>query len=62
MEAFRKAHPNKRITRFAFRAVGPLFHTSGFDVCGRLTGPHTAELWTDCVGRMTMKAEVTFAD
>jgi 3-methylfumaryl-CoA hydratase len=58
--AFRAAHPTRRVTRFAFRAVGPLFDTTDFAVCGRLTGPGTAELWTDCDGRLTMKAEVSF--
>ncbi len=58
--AFRAAHPDKTIRRFAFRAVGPLFDTTDFDVCGRVTGAGTAELWTDCAGRLTMKADVTF--
>jgi len=61
LDAFRAAHPDKRVTRFAFRAVGPLFDNTDFDVCGRLTGPGMAELWTDCDGRLTMKAEVSFA-
>jgi 3-methylfumaryl-CoA hydratase len=60
LEAFRAAHPDKRVMRFDFRAVGPLFDTTNFDVCGRLTGPGTAELWTDCEGRLTMKADVAF--
>lgn len=60
LEAFRATHPAKRIRRFAFRAVGPLFDTSDFDVCGQLTGPGSAALWTDCDGRLAMKAEVTF--
>ncbi|NMG42514.1 acyl-CoA dehydrogenase [Aromatoleum toluvorans] len=61
LDAFRAAHPDKRVTRFAFRAVGPLFDNTDFDVCGRITGPGTAALWTDCDGRLTMKAEVSFA-
>ncbi|MBW7902564.1 MAG: MaoC family dehydratase N-terminal domain-containing protein [Rhodocyclaceae bacterium] len=60
LEAFRAAHPDKVVRRFAFRAVGPLFDTADFDVCGRLSGPGAAELWTDCDGRLTMKAEVAF--
>ncbi|MCK9988758.1 MAG: 3-methylfumaryl-CoA hydratase [Azoarcus sp.] len=60
LDAFRAAHPDKRVRRFAFRAVGPLFDTTDFDVCGRLTGSGTAELWTDCNGRLTMKADVVF--
>jgi 3-methylfumaryl-CoA hydratase len=60
VEAFRAAHPDKRIRRFAFRGVGPLFATEEFDVCGELTGPDTASLWTECDGRLAMKADVTF--
>lgn len=60
LENFRARHPARRIRRFAFRAVGPLFDTADFDVCGQLTGPDTANLWTDCAGRLAMKAEVTF--
>ena len=60
LDAFRVAHPEIRVMRFSFRAVGPLYDTMDFDVCGRLTGPDRAELWTDCDGRLTMKAEVVF--
>jgi hydroxyacyl-ACP dehydratase HTD2-like protein with hotdog domain len=60
LDAFRAAHPERRVLRFSFRAVGPLYDTMDFDVCGRLTGPDRAELWTDCNGRLTMKAEVVF--
>ncbi len=61
LDAFRAAHPDKRVLRFSFRAVGPLYDTMDFEVCGRLTGPDSAELWTDCDGRLTMKADVVFA-
>ncbi len=60
LDAFRAAHPGKAVHSFAFRAVGPLYDTHDFDVCGRLTGPGRAELWTDCAGRLTMQAEVGF--
>ena len=60
LEAFREAHPEKRIRRFSFRAVGPLFDTHHFDVCGHISGPDSAELWTDENGRLTMKATVSF--
>ncbi len=60
LEGFRAAHPEKTVRRFDFRAVGPLFDTTDFDVCGRLTSPATADLWADCDGRLTMKAEVGF--
>jgi 3-methylfumaryl-CoA hydratase len=61
LQVFRAAHPDKQVTGFAFRALGPLVVTQDFEVCGRLSGPDTAELWTDCDGRLTMKADVTFA-
>ena len=61
LDAFRAAHPDQRVERFAFRAVGPLYDNADFDVCGRLIGPGEAELWTDCGGRLTMKATVGFA-
>lgn len=61
LDAFRAAHPGVRVMRFAFRAVGPLFDDADFDVCGRVVGPGSAELWTDCGGRVTMRAEAGFA-
>lgn len=61
LETFRRQHPDKQVKTFAFRAVGPLFDRHYFDVCGRITGPDSAELWTDEAGRLTMKATVTFA-
>lgn len=60
LEAFRKAYPDKRVTHYTFRALGPLFETCDFDVCGQLTGPGTARLWTDCGGRLTKNAEAAF--
>jgi len=60
LNAFRNAHPSATVSEFSFRAVGPLFDTSNFAVAGRIVGPGTAELWTDCDGRVTMKAEVSF--
>jgi 3-methylfumaryl-CoA hydratase len=60
LEAFRTRHPAKRIRHFAFRGVGPLFDTTDFDLCGQITGPDSADLWTECAGRLAMKAEVTF--
>lgn len=61
LEAFRAEHPSKTVRRFDYRAVGPLFDNTDFDVCGRLTnlnGQAGAALWTDCAGRVTMKAQV----
>lgn len=62
LQGFLQAHPGKRVTGFAFRAVGPIYDNQTFDVCGEITGPGQAKLWTDCAGRLTMKADVTFAE
>ncbi len=61
LEVFRKVHPAWRVREFSFRAVGPLFDHQPFEICGRITGPDEARLWTDCAGRLTMKADVRFA-
>lgn len=60
LEAFRANNPAAKVKRFAFRAVGPLFDNQVFDVCGKLSEPGKAQLWTDCAGRVTMKADVAF--
>lgn len=60
VEAFAAARPQARVTRFAFRAVGPLFDSDDFEVSGRIAGPGAAELWAHCQGRVAMKAELGF--
>lgn len=60
LEAFRANNPAAKVKKFAFRAVGPLFDNQVFDVCGKLSEPGKAQLWTDCAGRVTMKADVVF--
>lgn len=60
LEGFRAAYPDAKVKNFAFRAIGPLFDNQTFDVCGKLTAPGQAQLWTDCAGRLTMKADVAF--
>ena len=61
VENFRAANPGARVDRYAFRAVGPLYDTQDFEVCGRIVAPGEAELWTDCDGRLTMKATLGFS-
>lgn len=61
LESFRQASPGRRILSYAFRAVGPLFDGQAFDACGEIATPGTARLWTDCAGRLTMRADVCFA-
>lgn len=60
LETFREKNPTAKIKKFAFRAVGPLFDNQVFDVCAKLTESGKAQLWTDCAGRVTMKADVAF--
>lgn len=60
LETFRARHPEKRVRCFEFRAVGPLFDTPDFEMCGQLQGPDSAALWAECQGRLTMKAHVFF--
>lgn len=60
LETFRGRHPAKRVRHFAFRGIGPLFDTTDFEACGQFTGPGSATLWTECAGRLAMKANVTF--
>lgn len=62
LEAFRREYPEKRILIFNYQAVGPLFDSIAFDVCGRITQPGQADLWTDCGSRLTMRATLVFTD
>ena len=60
LEAFRAAHPGAVARRFDYRVVGTLFDDADFDVCGAVTAPGHAELWTDCAGRLTMRGTLAF--
>lgn len=60
LEAFRAAHPVEQVRRYAYRALGPLFDTTDFDLCGCLSSPEAATLWAECDGRVAMRAEVAF--
>jgi 3-methylfumaryl-CoA hydratase len=56
MEELRRAHPNKTICSFAFKAISPLFDTMPFSVHGTLEGG-TASIWArDLQGRLAMQA------
>ena len=41
----RRAHPERPIARFRFRAVKPVFDTAPFTVCGRRDGENALALW-----------------
>jgi 3-methylfumaryl-CoA hydratase len=56
--------PTARLTAFSFRAVGPLFDTEQFTVCGRPDPDGcTVHLWAqNARGELAMQAEATIAD
>ena len=58
MEELRRAHPDKRILRFEFKAVSPLFDSAPFAVAGRLDGDQrTARMWASGPqGQLAMQA------
>ena len=55
-------HDARRVSRFAFRALSPIFDTAPFSVCGEPDGPTGARLWIRGPrGETAMSAEVSFA-
>lgn len=63
LDNLRRAHPERRVTGFTFKAVSPLFDVAPFTVCGRLAPDGgNAHLWarrTD--GGLAMEATATLA-
>lgn len=56
MDALRRAHPDKTVRRFEFKAVSPLFDTAPFSVNGKLMGG-VADLWArGPQGQLAMRA------
>ncbi len=56
MEALSRAHPDRTVRRFEFKAVSPLFDTAPFSVNGKLTGD-IADLWArGPQGQLAMRA------
>jgi 3-methylfumaryl-CoA hydratase len=59
VDQLRRAHPQRRITIFEFKAMCPLIDSAPFEVCGRLDG-QTATLWARGPGgAMAMQASAT---
>jgi len=57
LDLLRRHEPEADIARFSFRAVGPLFDTAPFAVCGRPEGGKI-HLWAkDAAGNLAMSAE-----
>ncbi len=55
LDGLRRAHPERRVAHFAFRAIAPTFHTDAFAVAGILAGDE-ARLWAEKDGSLTMEA------
>ncbi|MFT4067837.1 MaoC family dehydratase N-terminal domain-containing protein [Paraburkholderia sp.] len=61
MEELRRAHPDRIIRGFEFKAASPLFDTAPFTVNGRLES-HTARLWArGPQGQLAMQASAELA-
>ena len=63
LDLLRRNLPETTVTRFAFRAVKPLFDTAPFLVCGRAEQDgKTIRLWaSDATGSLAMDASATLA-
>ena len=61
LDGLRRANPEAHVTRFAFRAVAPIFHIDPFAVHGALVGPGNARLWAEKHGAMTMDGTAEFS-
>jgi 3-methylfumaryl-CoA hydratase len=59
-----REQPERRLVRFDYRAMSPLFHIAPFTVNGRLDDHgKTAQLWAaNADGGLAMQAEAEFAD
>jgi 3-methylfumaryl-CoA hydratase len=59
LDLLRRNLPQANVTRFAFRAVSPLFDVAPFAVCGRAEG-ESVNLWArDMAGGLAMEATAT---
>jgi 3-methylfumaryl-CoA hydratase len=57
MDLLRRSVPQARVSRFAFRAVSPLFDIEPFVVCGRPEGDGVVRLWAkNTAGGLAMEA------
>jgi 3-methylfumaryl-CoA hydratase len=62
LDNLRRAHPDRRVREFAFRAVSPLFDTAPFMVCGKLGEYGATALWARRQdGGLAMEATATLA-
>ena len=62
LDLLRDQVPERRVTRFTFRALRPLFDTEAFTVCGAPMPDGTFDLWAqDAAGGLAMRASATVA-
>jgi 3-methylfumaryl-CoA hydratase len=62
VDLLRRERPEARLSSFAFRAMGPLFDTAPFSVCGRFDDAKHATLWArGPQGPLAMQASATLA-
>ncbi|MGM9491556.1 FAS1-like dehydratase domain-containing protein [Ideonella sp. YS5] len=62
LDLLRRERPDARVTRFAFKAVKPIFDIAPFEVCGRAIGHSEAQLWARTPeGHLAMEASATLA-
>ncbi len=60
LDGLRRAHPDRVVRTFAFRALAPTFHIDPFTVSGRVEGAE-ARLWAAKSGALTMDATAELA-
>lgn len=60
LRAFRRANPQTRLRRFAYRGLRPLIAPEPFEVAGRITAPGKAQLWAGNEAGMAQQADVEF--
>lgn len=60
LRAFRRANPQTRLRRFAYRGLRPLVAPQPFEVAGRISAPGKAQLWAGNEAGMAQQADVEF--
>ena len=59
---YRDDYGQAHLSRFAFRAMSPLFDIASFEVCGKQEGDKTVRLWArNDRGHLAMEASATLA-
>ena len=60
LHTFKQEHSDKKISRFEFKAVNPVFDFNTFSICGDVQ-PNQAELWIEkSDGQIAMKGSVQY--